>query len=115
MAIQLCSQLDLSLSNPPSRRSVNMQDYRGFIEQYMQELRELTFNSKLLINNLTVLAEDHKGAASSIVAAIERHLSTVRFCRVACPQHAKKRTGLQLRMRALCSALLPASCQFCTC
>ena len=62
-----------------------MQQYREFLEQYMVALQELTFNSKPIINTLTILASENVAAASSIVAAIERHLSTVgiqllRFC-----------------------------------
>lgn len=51
--------------------------YRGFIEQYMVELKELTFNSKPIITTLTILAEEHRNIAPSIAAAIEHHLSSV--------------------------------------
>ncbi|KAK9808534.1 hypothetical protein WJX73_005583 [Symbiochloris irregularis] len=54
----------------------DLSQYKGFIEQYMVELKELTFNSKPIINNLTMLAEEHRNIAPSIAAAIEHHLSS---------------------------------------
>ena len=51
---------------------------REFILEYVSELKDLTFNSKSLINTLTMLAGDNLEVASSVVAAIEKHILTVR-------------------------------------
>lgn len=47
--------------------------------EYTSSLADLTFNSKPLINVLTMLAEENKAHASDIVAAIEEHLAKVIF------------------------------------
>ena len=52
---------------------------REFVDQYTAELNDLTFNSKALVNTLTMLAGDNVEAASSIAAAIEKHILTVRL------------------------------------
>ena len=44
----------------------------------MSSLAGLTINSKPIINMLTSLASENVSAASSVAAAIERHISTVR-------------------------------------
>lgn len=48
-----------------------------FILEYESELAELTFNSKPIINNLTILAEENKHAARDIVNAIEKRILSV--------------------------------------
>ena len=54
---------------------------REFVERYMSSLAGLTINSKPIINMLTSLASENVSAASSIAAAIERHIATVGWCR----------------------------------
>ena len=44
------------------------------MNEYAQGLQELTFNSKLIINNLTIIAGEQKVVAGAIVAAIEKHV-----------------------------------------
>ena len=56
---------------------MDQQATREFILEYVSELKDLTFNSKSLINTLTMLAGDNLEAASSISAAIEKHILTV--------------------------------------
>lgn len=46
--------------------------------EYTSSLADLTFNSKPLINVLTMLAEENIPNAKVIVEAIETHLSKVR-------------------------------------
>lgn len=45
--------------------------------QYQHALRDLTFNSKPIINNLTMLAQEHSPHASSIVHVLISHLLSV--------------------------------------
>ena len=60
-------------------------EMRDFVASYASELADLTFNSKPIINTLTMLASENLGAASSIAAAVERHILMVRliFLRLA--------------------------------
>lgn len=58
---------------------MDQQAIRDFVLEYVSELKDLTFNSKSLINTLTMLAGDTPEAASSITAAIEKHILTVRL------------------------------------
>ena len=58
---------------------MDQQAIRDFVVEYASELKDLTFNSKSLINTLTMLAGDNPEAASSIAAAIEKHILTVRL------------------------------------
>lgn len=46
-------------------------------EEYTSSLTDLTFNSKPLINVLTILADENSEHASDIVEAIETHLLKV--------------------------------------
>lgn len=57
----------------------DQQALREFVDQYATELNDLTFNSKALVNTLTMLAGDNVEAASVIAAAIEKHILTVRL------------------------------------
>ena len=61
------------------RLIMDQQAMRDFVLEYVSELKDLTFNSKSLINTLTMLAGDTLEAASSIAAAIEKHILTVRL------------------------------------
>lgn len=47
--------------------------------EYTSSLADLTFNSKPLINVLTMLAEENLPNARIIVEAIEEHLAKVNF------------------------------------
>lgn len=47
------------------------------VESYSSSLQDLTFNSKPLINMLTMLAEDHEQYAPQIVQVIEQHIEQV--------------------------------------
>ncbi|EDO49720.1 predicted protein, partial [Nematostella vectensis] len=49
----------------------------GAIEEYASSLADLTFNSKPLINVLTMLAEENGQYAASIVKLIEKRIQTV--------------------------------------
>ena len=48
-----------------------------FILEYESELADLTFNSKPIINNLTILAGENKHAAHDVVNAIEKRILSV--------------------------------------
>ena len=48
-----------------------------FVALYASELADLTFNSKPVINTLTMLASENMHAAPSIAAVIERHVASV--------------------------------------
>ena len=54
-----------------------LDEEKEFVGQYAVELRDLTFNSKPIINTLTMLASENKPAASSISAVVEKHILTV--------------------------------------
>ena len=56
---------------------MDQQALREFVLEYASELKDLTFNSKTLINTLTMLAGDNLDTASSVAAAIEQHILTV--------------------------------------
>ena len=49
------------------------------IEEYTSSLADLTFNSKPLINMLTMLAEDNALYSEQIVQVIEAHMQKVSF------------------------------------
>lgn len=59
------------------RSRMDQQALREFVLEYASELKDLTFNSKTLINTLTMLAGDNLDAASSVAAAIDQHILTV--------------------------------------
>lgn len=50
------------------------------MDEYKSSLKELSVNSKPLINMLTMLAEDHEQHAPEIVQVIEDHINKVYFC-----------------------------------
>ena len=49
------------------------------VEEYKSSLNDLTFNSKVHINLLTMLAEDNVQYSEHIVKIIEAHLQKVSF------------------------------------
>jgi pre-mRNA cleavage complex 2 protein Pcf11 len=54
-------------------------DETGIIEEYGSSLEDLTFNSKPLINVLTMLAEENSKYASSVTKLIEERIYKVRL------------------------------------
>ena len=60
-----------------SASGMDAQELREFMAQYASELADLTFNSKPIINTLTMLASENVKAASSIASAIEKHIYKV--------------------------------------
>jgi hypothetical protein len=55
-----------------------MMDYTEFTKEYQAQLKDLTFNSKPLINTLTMLASENIPAATSIQGVIENQILRVR-------------------------------------
>ena len=53
------------------------EEVKEFVAEYASELASLTFNSKPLINTLTMLASENAKAAPSLAAAIEKHVLQV--------------------------------------
>ena len=49
------------------------------IEEFKSSLNDLVFNSKTLINMLTMLADDNEHYAADIVKVIETHLTQVGY------------------------------------
>lgn len=62
--------------------STSAQMAEEFIVDYKELLRDLSNTEKIKINTLTMLAEDNKPYAQTIVTAIEQHLGQVRFISV---------------------------------
>jgi hypothetical protein len=77
---QSASWLPSSGPLPQSASGMDAQELREFMDQYVSELADLTFNSKPIINTLTMLASENVKAASSIAAAVEKHIYNVRPC-----------------------------------
>ena len=69
----------IELADRLSSGMADQQALREFVDQYAAELNDLTFNSKALVNTLTMLAGDNVEAAPFIAAAIEKHILTVRL------------------------------------
>lgn len=55
----------------------NTRDVEQVARNYRSALSELTFNSKPIITNLTIMAQENQGAASVIVKEIENQLRNV--------------------------------------
>ncbi len=54
-------------------------DKSEFASDYNNELMELTFNSKPIINNLTILAGENSSASEDIVKVIESRIAKVQY------------------------------------
>lgn len=60
---------------------VNSQgQWNSVSEEYRYGLRDLTFNSKPIINNLTLFAQDHVQSAPELARVLTDHLVMVRKC-----------------------------------
>lgn len=59
--------------------TVNSQGrWRSVSEEYRYGLRDLTFNSKPIINNLTLFAQDHVQSAPELARVLTDHLVMVK-------------------------------------
>lgn len=54
--------------------------HQEFAKEYLSSLVDLTYNSKPLIDMLTILAEENIEHGQVIVDAVEQHISKVIFC-----------------------------------
>lgn len=48
------------------------------VEEYRRAIGDLTFNSKPIITNLTIIAQENVAAAPALARVIAEHLLTVR-------------------------------------
>lgn len=60
-----------------SSNNNSSRDFEQVGRNYRSALSELTFNSKPIITNLTIMAQENQGAASLIVKEIENQLRNV--------------------------------------
>ncbi|BFZ61113.1 mRNA 3' end processing factor [Saitoella coloradoensis] len=58
-----------------SRMPMSEAELDAIKQDYASSLQDLTFNSKPIITNLTIIAQENLDAASAIVSAIETHLA----------------------------------------
>lgn len=58
--------------------TTNQQELDAIREDYLYSLKELTFNSRPIITNLTIIAQENVNHAQVIAKAIEEHISKVR-------------------------------------
>ena len=63
----------------PVQRMAELDGRQSLVNQYVAELQDLTFNSKPLINTLTMIASENPQASSGIAEAIERRIASVRY------------------------------------
>jgi hypothetical protein len=63
------------MQGPPPLQHI--QDPEALRHEYKRILVDLTFNSKPIITNLTILAQENKQGASMIVREIEQQIRTV--------------------------------------
>ena len=104
----------IELAGCQSSVMADQQALQEFVDQYATELNDLTFNSKALVNTLTMLAGENVEAASCIAAAIEKHILTVRLQaqmsggihRISWPGH-KHSVSLQLTHACLAVCTTP--------
>lgn len=54
-------------------------------DEYRYGLRDLTFNSRPIINNLTLFAQDHVGSAPALARVLTDHLVNVPFVYLLTP------------------------------
>ena len=59
--------------------NVSASDSESIREEYASSLTDLTFNSKPIINSLTIIAGENSQAAEIIVDAIEDRIRSVCF------------------------------------
>ena len=57
---------------------MSQEDRNQIRQDYVESLRELTFNSRPIITNLTIIAQENIQNADVIVKVIEEHLERVR-------------------------------------
>lgn len=55
---------------------------KEFADEYLSSLVDLQYNSKPLIDMLTILAEENIEHGQVIVDAVEQHISKVNFCSI---------------------------------
>jgi len=77
---QECFLPNLSFSPPVVRMDTTSGSYGELISEYESGLQELTFNSKPIINNLTMIAEENINAAEHIVNLVEKRITNVLHC-----------------------------------
>lgn len=76
----LADILSKSLATQPTL-NMNNGNNEEFAAEYESELKELTFNSKPLINTLTIIAGENLHNAAIIVQIIQNRIKQVRTCK----------------------------------
>lgn len=75
------AQLVGSIARRGQKKRLMVENYSEVTSQYTEGLLGLTFNSKPIINNLTIIAEENVAASAVIVRLIESRIAQV------CPAH----------------------------